>query len=127
MGAVSVDLNKKERWYEVKYPLDNPFGVRFIFEDYDALYHAAYTKGDYDALNVLIDFKQAIEETGLTVKQKDALYYVYELGYKQEEAANVLGIAQKNVSTRIDTAINRIAESQGYNEEDYYEKFADKV
>jgi DNA-directed RNA polymerase specialized sigma24 family protein len=122
MGAVSVDLNKRERIYEARYPLDNPFGVRHLFEDYDRLHDSAYTNGDYDALHVMIDFKDAIEGARLTRKQKDALYYVYNLGYTQEDAAEALGIAQQNVSARIDTAINNIAESQGYDEEVIYEK-----
>jgi DNA-directed RNA polymerase specialized sigma24 family protein len=122
MGAVSVDLNKRERLYEARYPLDNPFGVRHLFEDYDMLRDSAYSKGDYDALHVIIDFKDAIEGARLTQKQKYALYYVYNLGYTQEDAAEALGIAQQNVSARIDTAINNIAESQGYDEEVIYEK-----
>jgi DNA-directed RNA polymerase specialized sigma24 family protein len=122
MGAVSVDLNKRERLYEARYPLDNPFGVRHLFEDYDMLRDSAYSKGDYDALHVIIDFKDAIEGARLTHKQKYALYYVYNLGYTQEDAAEALGIAQQNVSARIDTAINNIAEAQGYDEEVIYEK-----
>jgi DNA-directed RNA polymerase specialized sigma24 family protein len=123
MGAVSVDLNKRERLYEARYPLDNPFGVRHLFEDYDKLWDSAYSKGDYDALHVMIDFKNAINNAKLTQKQKDALHYVYNLGYTQEDAAEALGYAGKqSISNLIDRAINNIAELQGYDEEVYIEK-----
>jgi DNA-directed RNA polymerase specialized sigma24 family protein len=123
MGAVSVDLNKRERLYEARYPLDNPFGVRHLFEDYDKLRDSAYSKGDYDALHVMIDFKDAVDNANLTQKQKDALHYVYDLGYTQEDAADALGYASHTaVNNLIDRAINRIAEAQGFDEEVYIEK-----
>lgn len=123
MGAVSVDLNKRDRLYEARYPLDNPFGVRHLFEDYDKLRDSALTDGDYDAMNVMIDFKDAKENAKLTQKQKDALHYVYRLGYTQEDAADALGYADKSaISHLLDRAINKIAESQGYDEEVYIEK-----
>jgi predicted DNA-binding protein (UPF0251 family) len=40
----------------------------------------------------------------------------------QEEAAAEMGIDQSKVSTRVDRAINKVAESQGYDEEVYVEK-----
>jgi DNA-directed RNA polymerase specialized sigma24 family protein len=123
MGAVSVDLNKRERVYEARYPLDNPFGVRHLFEDYDKLRDFAYSKGDYDALHVILDFKDAMDNAKLTQKQKDALHHVYNLGYTQEDAAEALGYADKSaINHLLDRAINKIAESQGYDEEVYIEK-----
>jgi DNA-directed RNA polymerase specialized sigma24 family protein len=123
MGAVSVDLSKRERVYEARYPLDNPFGVRHLFEDYDKLRDSAYSKGDYDALHFIIDFKDAIDNAKLTQKQKDALHHVYNLGYTQEDAAESLGYASHAaVNNLIDRAIYRIAESQGYDAEVYIEK-----
>lgn len=123
MGAVSVDLLKRERRYEARYPLDNPFGVRHLFEDYDYLRDSAYSRGDYDALHVIIDFKDAMDNANLTRKQKGALYHVYDLGYTQEDAAKALGYMDKSaINHLLDRAINKIAESQGYDEEVFYEK-----
>lgn len=123
MGAVTVDLWRLERIYDVKYPLDNPFGVRAVFEDYSALKQRALTQGDYDAHNVILDFADAIKGAKLTQKQKDALYYVFIEKMTQEEAAETMGIAQSKVSGRVDRAINRIAESQGYDEGVFRESY----
>jgi RNA polymerase sigma factor (sigma-70 family) len=122
MGAVSVDLNKRERIYEARYPLDNPFGVRHLFEDYGKLETLARKESDFDALIVLMDFEQALIDAKLTTKQKEALFLVFIAKLTQEEAAAEMGIDQSKVSTRVDRAINKVAESQGYDEEVYVEK-----
>lgn len=123
MGAVKVDMHKKERWYDEKYALDNPFGVRHVFEDYEKLVEIVQLSSDYDALNVLIDFEKALEVAKLTDKQKNALEYVYYEKYTQEETAELLGYADHtSISKLIDRALTKVAESQGYDEEAFYEK-----
>lgn len=122
MGSVRVDLNKRERWYDVRYPLDNPYGIKHIFEDYRKLWKSVYERSDLDALNVILDFMQALYEARLTDKQKEALFLVFIEKMTQEEAAEELGIDRSKVSTRVDRAINKIAKSQGYDEEVFYEK-----
>lgn len=122
MGAVSVDLNKRERKYEARYPLDNPFGVRHLFEDYGKLENLARKESDFDALIVLMDFEQALVEAKLTTKQKEALFLVFIAKLTQEEAAEEVGITQPSLNERLDSAINRVAISQGYDEEVYIEK-----
>nr|WP_154895265.1 RNA polymerase subunit sigma [Paenibacillus xylanexedens] len=124
MGAVTVDLWRLERQYDLKYPMDNPFGVRAILEDYHSLWERTVTEGDYDALIVVLDFIDALEEARLTQKQKRALYCVYMEKMTQEEAATELGYAtHKGVGNLIDRSISKIAESQGYSEEWWRETF----
>ncbi|WP_340028979.1 sigma factor-like helix-turn-helix DNA-binding protein [Paenibacillus sp. FSL H7-0940] len=123
MGAVTVDLWRLERQYDLKYPMDNPFGIRAILEDYHSLWERTVTEGDYDALIVVLDFIGALEEARLTPKQKRALYYVYMEKMTQEEAASELGCAQNTVNDRVYRAILKIAESQGYSEEWWRETY----
>lgn len=124
MGAVTVDLWRLERQYDLKYPLDNPFGVRAAFEDYLSLYERAMSEGDYDAYNVILDFVDAVKDARLTPKQKRALYYVYIEKMTQEEAAESLGYADNTgVKYLLDRAISKIAENQGYCEEWWREAF----
>lgn len=128
MGAVTVDLWRLERQYDLKYPLDNPFGVRAVFEDYLSLYERSMTEGDYDAYNVILDFIDAVRDARLTAKQKRALYYVYIEKMTQEEAAEALGYANHmGVKLLIDRAINKVAENQGYSEEWWRESFRCKL
>lgn len=123
MGAITIDLWRMERQYELKYPLDNPFGVRAIFEDYLTLYQRAITQGDFDAYNVILDFVDAVVGARLTQKQKLALHYVFIEQFTQDEAAETLGYANhKGVGNLIDRAILRVAESQGYDEGVFHEK-----
>lgn len=128
MGAVTVDLWRLERQYDLKYPLDNPFGVRAAFEDYLSLYERAMTEGDYDAYNVIIDFVDAVKDARLTPKQKRALYYVYIEKMTQEEAAEALGYSGKQgINNLIERAIFKIAENQGYNKEWWLETYGHKL
>lgn len=123
MGAVSVDLNRKERQYDLMYPLDNPVGVRNIYEHYYKLTARWQDGGDYDAMLLLLDFAQAVEDAELTQKQSDALDYVYMRGLTMEESARELGYAGKQgVSYHVETGILKIAQLQGYDEEVFREK-----
>lgn len=101
--------------------MDLPTGVRSFFSDYWKLHRRAYESSDFDALNVIIDAKKAIDGARLTQKQRSALHKVFIEGMTQEQAAEVLGITQPSLNERIDTAINRIAEGQGYDEQAFKE------
>lgn len=88
------------------------------------MYRLAYEQSDYDALNVVIDFRQAIEDAKLTDKQIESLHYVYIRGLTQEQAANVLGYAShKGIGNIINRAVEKIAVSQGYKEEALREQY----
>jgi DNA-directed RNA polymerase specialized sigma24 family protein len=127
MGAVTVDLWRLERQYDVKYPMDNPFGVRAILEDYHSLWECTVTEGDYDALIVVLDFVSALDGARLTSKQKRALYFVYMEKMTQEEAAAELGYSDKSaINKLLDRAISKIAEAQGYSEEWWRETYRHK-
>lgn len=124
MGAVHMDLNKWERHYEAMYPLDNPYGVRALFEDYHKLWGRVYDRGDYDALIVILDFMGALDSVSLTKKQREALFYVYMIGMKQEDAAKQLGYAShRAVGRLIDRAVISISINEGYDEEVLREKY----
>jgi RNA polymerase sigma factor (sigma-70 family) len=114
MGHVKIDLSTKERALDAKYPaLDNPAGLRILLSDYHALVNRQY-QGDYDAVVLLADLKQAVEMAQLTGRQSEALRLVYEEDLTQEEAGKRMGVAQKNVSEALDRAIENIAEVYYY-------------
>lgn len=114
MGSVKIDTQSKERALESKYPaLDNPTGVRLLLGDYHALVSRRFA-GDYDACVILADLGTAQAEAQLTERQAEALYYVFERDLTQVKAAELMGIAQKNVSEYIDNALEKIADIYFY-------------
>ncbi|MBC9786777.1 RNA polymerase subunit sigma-28, partial [Heliobacterium chlorum] len=64
---------------------------------------------DYDASNLLIDFTDAVEEAGLTARQRLVLYLIYIRCFSQHEVAQMLNITQQGVSDHINAAVVRIA------------------
>ena len=114
MGVVKIDTHSKERTLDAKYPaLDNPTGLRILLSDYHALINRQY-QGDYDAVVLLADLKQAVEMAQLTGRQSEALRLVYEEDLTQEEAGKRMGVGQDVVSYHVDRAIEAIAEVYFY-------------
>lgn len=108
MGAVKVDTEKQARAYEVKYALNDAAGVKALLRDRHRIAERRY-KGDTAASDILIDLHSAIYNAGLTDRQTEAIAWVYGRDLTQAKAAEIMGIAQKNVSEAIDRAAEAIA------------------
>lgn len=108
MGKL-IDLSERQKRLEDAYPLDRSYGI------YALLYHLHYiremrfTRGDYDASNLLIDFNKSLEEANLTDRQRRVLYYVFFCDMNQRDAAHLLQISQQAVSDHVYSAIARVA------------------
>lgn len=109
MGIVKVDLTKGEKRLDQIYPIYNEVGVKAILENIHHLRVQKYSKGDYDLANLLLDFKQALEECNLSLRQYEVLQMVYEQDMRQEDVAKALDISQQGVSQHIAAAIKKIA------------------
>jgi predicted DNA binding protein len=109
MGSVRVDRLRKERELDVKYPLDSEYGVYALL---DELHHIREMRrnGDFDAAILLLDFFDSVKKAGLTERQKDALYFVYEQDMPQLIAGKIMGITQQAVSYHVMEAVRKIAE-----------------
>lgn len=66
-------------------------------------------RGDTTASAVLSDLDEAIAAAGLTERQSEALRLVYYEGLTQADAAERMGIAQKNVSELLSRGLANIA------------------
>jgi len=115
IGSVKRDLHMQERSLEAKYPaLDSPANLRILLSDYHALINRQY-QGDYDAVVLLTDLRNAVELAGLTERQKTALSLVYEEDLTQEEAGRRMGgLARDAVNHLLDRAIEAISEVYYY-------------
>lgn len=109
MGAVKIDMEKEARGYNVKYTLNDSAGVRALLGDRYKLSSARFT-GDYAACDILLDLASVIEAAELTDKQAEALALVYgRWQLTQTEAAQAMGISQKNISKHLTEATEKMA------------------
>lgn len=108
MGKL-IDLAERQKRLDDAYPLDRSYGI------YALLYHLHYiremrfTRGDFDACNLLIDLAESLEDANLTERQREVLYYVFVHDMTQGDTAHLLQISQQAVSDHVYSAIAKIA------------------
>jgi predicted DNA-binding protein (UPF0251 family) len=83
--------------------------VKALLADYLALVERQYYAGDFGAVGRLIDLHSAVEEAGLTARQRQALELTYYYGYNQREAGGKMGVGQRRAGYIIDEACAKIA------------------
>jgi predicted DNA-binding protein (UPF0251 family) len=110
MGAVGIDLKSNEHKLEVEFPLETPQGVNAFLSNIHHVRSAAIDKGDYDAINLLIDFDIAYSKINVTPRQKQAIQLVFFADLTQREAGEIMGISQQAVQQLINSVINKISE-----------------
>lgn len=108
MGAVKADLHAKSRRLAETYALDTPDGVKKLFSHTHAL-RKLVEGGDFDAVDLLIDMATAVEMAKLTKRQREVLYWRYELDLSQEMVGELLGRNQKTISEIEELAFRDIA------------------
>ena len=109
MGGGKIDLRSKSKRLDDAYPIDTQKGVLAILSHIHHIREGRFTRGDYDASILLIDFEQSQQEANLTARQRQIINLVFELDMYQEEAANILGISQQAVSDHVNALVRRIA------------------
>lgn len=103
-----TDLTKDTRKYTQTYALNTQAGVKRLLRDRHRIASRRFS-GDTAASDVIIDLHSAINSAGLTDRQAEAVAWVYGADVTQQRAAEIMGIAQKNVSEYVDIAVERIA------------------
>lgn len=109
MGTCAVDIEKGSREYTVKYALDSAGGVKRLMADLHRLRSARFERGDYAASDILIDLDSAIIAANLTVRQRQAVYYVFEEDMRQADAGAEMGVTQQAVDQLLRYAVESIA------------------
>ncbi|QDX93619.1 RNA polymerase subunit sigma [Brevibacillus laterosporus] len=109
MGACAVDIEKGHRNLSVRYALNDRDGVHAILRDIHHLRSSRFERGDYAACDVLIDLAEAIGRAGLTAREKEVLYYVYERDLDVKEAGQLMGISPQKAGLRVRNGLERIA------------------
>jgi len=104
-----IDFRSKAKRLEDTYPIDTPKGVHALLSNIHYIREGRFTRGDYDASILLIDFEQSLEEAKLTARQRLIIDMMFEQDMYQEEAANILGISQQAVSDHINALVRRVA------------------
>ncbi|MBC9786552.1 RNA polymerase subunit sigma-28, partial [Heliobacterium chlorum] len=70
MGTCKIDFSGKQKKIDETYPLDKERGIYALLANVHKLREMRFSRGDYDASNLLIDFTDAVEEAGLTARQR---------------------------------------------------------
>jgi len=83
-------------------------GLHRLLRDQHRLRARAFDKGDYDAIIILLDLARARFEAGLTERQKEALFYVYDLDMRQVDAAAEMGVTREAIAQFVRGAQKRI-------------------
>lgn len=117
MGAVSIDINANERKLETMFPMHTREGVEVFLENINHIRQLTYYAGDFDALIMLVDFEQALDEAGLTHKELFIIEMVFMQDLKRVDVAKELDVTKQTVQTWImrstDKLANYYAEMEG--------------
>lgn len=92
------------------FSLETPKGAASLMSNLYYLKSAAYDKSDFNAVDILIDFKSIFEKVKFTKRQKQALDLVFFKGYTQTEAGQKLGISQQAVAQTIKASTQKISD-----------------
>lgn len=103
------DYSAYEKKLTQKYPLTKVFGITNLLKDIHTLREQRFQGTDTTFLScILIDFENLQEKARLTERQKEAMFYHFELDLTQAEVAEAMSISQQAVSKHIDNAIAKI-------------------
>lgn len=96
------------------YPaLSEPQQVRLLLSDIHGL-QARANRGDYTAVDVLVDLGAAIKQANLTRRQREALHYVYVRDMTQADAAKTIDIAKSTLNEILKRCHEAISEVYYY-------------
>lgn len=105
-------MERRQNMKDCKYdfPLEQPKGVYEFFIQYPEIRTAAAYKGDMDALILIVDFEKALQNVNFTLRQEEALYYVFMKGYNQREAGTQMGVTQQAVQRFLNVATSKVSD-----------------
>lgn len=101
-------MEMKDRY---KFPMHTKEGVETFLLNYHNLKSSAFSKGDYDALIMLVDFELALLESELTVLELVTLERVFIEDLKRVDVAEEMGVTKQTIQTRITRATEKLAKS----------------
>lgn len=118
MGAVSVDVQAKERMLETMFPIDTEAGVSKLLYALPYVKEGRYLAGDYGACDLIIDLENALANIRLTDSQRRIIDLHYTQDLTQVETVKRMNtegfeITQQGVSDNLKTINRRIAKYHG--------------
>lgn len=91
-----------------KYDIGTIGGVYALLSNIHRLRESRIRKSDFNASAILIDFGVAYKNAGLTKKQKQAIYLVYEKDLTQYDASKIMECSQQAVQQHIKAGVKKI-------------------
>lgn len=100
------------------YRLATPDGVRRLIDSFHEVREAAIRDGNFDAIDMLIDFSLALEDGHLSWAERYAVELIAYGGWSVDEAAGIVGVDEERMKAYVDGACEKISEylrgTEGY-------------
>jgi len=109
MGAVSIDLEAKERRLDAQFPMHTREGIETFLEQYNHMKSMMYVHGDYDALIMLVDFDSAMINSRLSAMELNVLQLVYIEDLKKVDVAKRFSVTKQTVQKWCERATGKLA------------------
>lgn len=109
MGAVSIDLEAKERRLETQFPMHTRDGIETFLEQINHMKELMFVHGDYDALIMIVDFESATDRCRLSMMEKRVLHLVYIEDLKRVDVAKQFNVTKQTVQKWVERAIGKLA------------------
>ena len=110
VGVVSYDIQASGRRLEAAFPLHTEEGVADFLEKLYTLDELKYFAGDFDVSIWLVDFYEALSNSGLSTKEREVIYFLYFEGYKQSELVELMDVKKNTINTLKKRAITKIVD-----------------
>jgi len=108
MGSVKVDLLKKGIRLDETYRLSSPDAVRRLIDDWAHVAIEA-SKGNYDAVDLLVDFAAALDEAFLNDDELDVIRYRRANDFSIEEIAGIFDRSEWAIEAILTTACEKVS------------------
>jgi RNA polymerase sigma factor (sigma-70 family) len=107
MGAVKIDIHRRERAMSSKFDYNTVQGVTSILRSIERL-RTLRKNGSFDAAIILIDVTDAINRCGLSPQERMTVNYCYLDGLTQQQAADKMAVPRGTIAYYVSQAIDKV-------------------
>lgn len=114
MGVSMYDKEAGTRRLEAAFPLEYEAGVQLLLKNYQLFEERSILHGDFAAIDMLLDLREAIEAAYLTDRVKQCVQLCLIEDRKIEDVQQILGIDKAAISRHVSSGVKKIADNFRY-------------